>query len=129
MKRRGAGIAVVRGGNVLLIRRRDNGLWDVPGGGAGPGETPETTARRELREETGLEVGALSLLDVFSHPHTYPDGNVVHWETRVFTAPWAGGEPRAGDDAADVRWWPLDGLPDEVSAATAQYLAALRGHA
>ncbi|WP_235692740.1 NUDIX domain-containing protein [Deinococcus aquaedulcis] len=129
MKRQGAGVAVVQGGQVLLIRRRDNGLWDVPGGGAGPGETPETTARRELLEETGLKVGALSLVGSFSHPHTYPDGNVVHWDTQVFIAPWAGGEPRAGDDAADVRWWPLDRLPDEVSDATTQYFTALRGRA
>jgi len=107
------------------VRRGDNALWDVPGGGAGAGESPEDTARRELREETGLSVGALRSLGVFPHRHTYPDGKVVAWETHVFTADFAGGEPRASDDAAEVRWWPLSALPGDVSDATRAYFAAL----
>ena len=124
-RRMGAGIAVMNGGDVLLVRRGDNALWDVPGGGAEAGETPEDTARRELREETGLSVGALRSLGVFPHRHAYPDGNVVAWETHVFTADFAGGEPHASDDAAQVRWWPLAALPDDVSEATGTYFAAL----
>lgn len=122
----GAGIAVVNGRDVLLIRRSDSGRWDVPGGGADAGETPEQTARRELREETGLSVGALHSLGVFPHRHTYPDGNVVAWETQVFTADFAGGVPRASDDAAEVGWWSLSALPGDVSEATRAYFAALR---
>lgn len=125
-RRMGAGIAVVDGGDVLLIRRSDTGRWDVPGGGADARELPEDTARRELREETGLTVGALRVLGVFPHQHTYPDGKVVAWETHVFTADFSGGEPRASDDAAQVRWWPLAALPDDVSEATRAYFAALQ---
>lgn len=121
----GAGVAVLHAETVLLVRRGDNALWDVPGGGAEAGETPEDTARRELREETGLSVGALRVLGVFPHRHAYPDGNVVAWETHVFTADFAGGEPRASDDAAQVRWWPLAALPGDVSEATGTYFAAL----
>ncbi|WP_230295949.1 NUDIX domain-containing protein [Deinococcus sp. 6GRE01] len=124
-RRMGAGVAVVRGESVLLVRRGDNALWDVPGGGADAGETPEDTGRRELREETGLSVGALRVLGVFPHRHAYPDGNVVAWETHVFTADFAGGEPCASDDAAEVRWWPLSALPGDVSEATGTYFAAL----
>ncbi len=118
-------MTVLRRGEVLLVRRGDNALWDVPGGGADAGESPEQTARRELREETGLSVGALHSPGVFPHQHTYPDGNVVAWETHVFTADSAGGEPRASDDAAEVRWWPLSALPGDVSEATRAYFAAL----
>ncbi|GHG36376.1 hypothetical protein CBQ26_20135 [Deinococcus indicus] len=124
-RRVGAGVAVIRSEAVLLVRRGDNDLWDVPGGGADAGESPEDTARRELQEETGLSVGALRSLGIFPHRHTYLDGNVVAWETHVFTADFAGGEPCASDDAAQVRWWPLAALPGDVSEATGTYFAAL----
>ncbi|WP_343216613.1 NUDIX domain-containing protein [Deinococcus aestuarii] len=122
----GAGVAVLRGGEVLLVRRGDDGRWDVPGGGARAGETPADAARRELREETGLDVGPLRPVGVFPHRHSYPDGNTVDWETHVFTAAFTGGEARAGDDAAEVRWWPLDALPDDVAGTTRVYFDALR---
>lgn len=126
-RRMGAGIAVVNGGDVLLVRRSDSGRWDVPGGGADAGETPEQTARRELREETGLSVGPVRALGVFPHRFTYLDGNVVDWETHVFVAGFAGGEPRASDDATELRCWPLAALPEDVSDATRAYFAALGG--
>ncbi|MBB5236205.1 ADP-ribose pyrophosphatase YjhB (NUDIX family) [Deinococcus budaensis] len=117
---------MLRADEVLLVRRGDNGRWDVPGGGAQAGETPGQAARRELREETGLTVGILRPLGVFPHRHTYPDGNIVDWETHVYAADFAGGEARAGDDASELRWWPLDGLPGEVPETTRAYFAALR---
>ena len=122
----GAGVAVLKDGEVLLIRRGDNNRWDVPGGGLESGETPEAAARREMTEETGLSVGLLRPLAVFQHPHVYPDGNMVQWETHVFTADYPGGEVRAGDDAHEAKWWPLNALPYAVSDATAGYFAALR---
>ncbi|MDL2345147.1 NUDIX domain-containing protein [Deinococcus sp. MIMF12] len=122
----GAGVAVLQAGEVLLVRRGDNGHWDVPGGGAQVGEAPEQAARRELHEETGLTVGNLRPLGVFPHRHTYPDGNVVDWETHVYVADFAGGEAQAGDDASELRWWPLERLPGEVSQTTQTYFTALR---
>lgn len=130
MKRTGAGVAVLRrqqrqGREVLMIRRRDNGLWDIPGGGKNWFENPVRAARRELEEETGLSVGVLRKLGVWEHQHTYPDGNVVDWTTHVFVADDQGGEARAADDAKEVRWWSLDAVPTEVSEVTQKYLAAL----
>ena len=125
MKRNGAGIAVRRGAEVLLVRRSDDGQWDVPGGGKRLLESVVKAARRELREETGLAVGELRLLGVWHHRHVYPDGNAVNWTTHVFTAAYAGGAARASDDAARLSWWPLSALPGDVSETTAQYFAAL----
>lgn len=140
VQRIGAGVAVIRDGQVLLVRRSDNGLWDIPGGRVEPGERVEDAALRELREETSLSGGTLTLLGVFSgpeHRHTYPDGNVVDWVTVLFTAHEAQGVAQAGDDAAELRWWPMTELPAEwpaespvdVSAATRTYFAALRERA
>ncbi|QFP78450.1 NUDIX domain-containing protein [Deinococcus sp. AJ005] len=121
----GAGVAVLKDEAILLIRRRDNSLWDVPGGGLESGETPEAAARRELAEETGLSVGVLRPLAVFQHPHTYPDGNRVDWETHFFTADDSGDEVKAGDDAREARWWLRKALPQNVSDATQHYFTML----
>lgn len=129
IQRVGAGVAVLNDNKVVLIRRADNGLWDIPGGAVEPGEAVEDAARRELREETGLEAAPLTLLGVFSGPefqHTYPDGNVVEWVTVLFSADWDDEVPRAGDDAAKVAWYPLDALPTGLSPAAGRYLAALQ---
>lgn len=52
----GARAVVTRDGAVLLVRNRGEGDWDAVGGARDPGETPEATVRREVREEVGLEV-------------------------------------------------------------------------
>jgi ADP-ribose pyrophosphatase YjhB (NUDIX family) len=61
----GADAVVIREGRILLIRRGDDGLWAMPGGGADVGETLAEAATRELREETGLEGRAVRLLGVW----------------------------------------------------------------
>lgn len=115
----------MRGQEVLLIRRKNNGWWDVPGGRQEADERPEGTARRELQEETGLSVSHLHKLGIWQHQHIYPDGNVVDWTTHVSTAQYMGGECRPSDDAKEIRWWPLNALPTEVAEVTSRYFGAL----
>jgi 8-oxo-dGTP diphosphatase len=96
--------AVVRdpSGRLLLVRRGrppSAGLWSVPGGRVEPGETPAQAAVREVREETGLDVTVGDLLA------TVEIGDFV---VPDFAAEVLGGELRAGDDAADVRWCTFD---------------------
>ena len=126
----GSGVACLNpAGEVLLIRRRDNGLWDVPGGRVEVGEATEAAARRELLEETGVEAGPLELLSVFSGLetlHTYPDGNTVAWVTVLYLCRSFWGEPVAGDDAAEVGWCRLEGIPGTLTAATAGYLDVIK---
>ena len=64
-------------GHLLLVKRSDDQLWALPGGWAELGETYQTSARREVREETGLEVEIQCAIDVlsrmpgdFGQPHT-----------------------------------------------------------
>jgi len=60
-------------GRIVLVRRRDNGLWGLPGGLVDWGEDIPTTVRRELAEETGLEVVKIrQLLGVYSAPDRDP---------------------------------------------------------
>lgn len=122
---------MVQGKKLLLIRRADNALWDIPGGAVESGEEVLAAAQRELTEEAGVAAPSATLLDVFSGPafqHTYPDGNVVDWVTMLFITQEVQGPPRAGDDAALVQWWPLNALPEVVSTATQRYFQAILSH-
>lgn len=58
-------------GRILLIKRRDNTLWALPGGGHDIGETIADTAVREVKEETGLDVKVTGLVGVYTNPATW----------------------------------------------------------
>lgn len=108
----GIGIAVLRPGAVLLVRRGrppSLGAWTLPGGAQELGETAEAAARRELREETGLEVGELLLAGQVDSIHRDADDRVrFHYTILDFTAAWTGGEARAGSDVTAARWAGFD---------------------
>ncbi|KAM3091720.1 NUDIX hydrolase [Phormidesmis sp. 146-35] len=66
-------IPLLPDGRIVLIRRRDNGLWGLPGGMVDWGEDIPTAIRRELSEETGLEVDKIRrLVGVYSSPDRDP---------------------------------------------------------
>ncbi len=104
----GVGVVVIKDGRVLLIRRGKpprEGRWSLPGGRQRLGETVRETARRELREETGVEAAVTALLDVVDSITRDDDGAIAYHYTLVdFLAEWRVGEARAGGDAAEVVW-------------------------
>lgn len=108
--------AVVLGGDrdVLLHRRADDGRWSPPGGILEPGEQPAQAVVREVREETGLEVEVERLVSMVGEdPYTYPNGDRVQILDLAFQCRVVGGAPDAGgDETLEVRWFPLDALPD-----------------
>lgn len=114
-----ADCVVVRSGSeVLLVRRGGEpfkGCWALPGGFMEMDETIEHCAVRELEEETGLRFAEqdLRLIGVYSAPGRDPRGRTVTAAFRVESGERRAenGEPVAGDDAAEVRWWPLAALP------------------
>jgi 8-oxo-dGTP diphosphatase len=98
---------------VLLIRRKNEpfaGMWAIPGGFVAMDETLLDSARRELREETGLCVEKLEQLHTFGDPGRDPRGRTISvvYLGRVNADQV---EPRAADDAAEVGWHPLHKLP------------------
>lgn len=104
-------------GRLLFQHRADFGSawWGLPGGLFEPGETPAACLRREVREETGLEVTPLRLTGVYSSLRylvTYPNGDRVQQVTLCYLCELAGGalRPERGEIVA-LRFFPPDALP------------------
>ncbi|HWL81873.1 MAG TPA: NUDIX hydrolase [Roseomonas sp.] len=111
----GIGVIAFRGEDVLLVRRSKpprQGEWSIPGGAQHLGETAEAAARRELFEEAGIEVGPLTLavvVDALSHD---AEGRArFHYTIIDFAGRWVSGEPVAGDDVSEARWFSPAELP------------------
>jgi 8-oxo-dGTP diphosphatase len=110
-----AGIVCLRGDDVLLIRRGTPPLenrWTLPGGRIEWGERARDAALRELVEETGVSAEIIGLVDVVDAILAKSDTDVEpppapwgHYVLVDFAARWISGEPRAGDDAADARFF------------------------
>ena len=93
---------------VVLIRRKNPPEgWAIPGGFVDYGESVEDAVRREMKEETNLDLEELEQFHVYSDPERDPR---FHTICTLFLARGVG-ELRAGDDAGDARVFPLDALP------------------
>mgnify|MGYP004556071701 FL=1 len=95
--------------SLLMVKRGGHpfiGKWALPGGFLEPDETAEQAVRRELAEETGVNADAIIQLRAFSDPHRDP-------RTRIVTVAYIAvldrlPDARAGDDAADAKWFTLE---------------------
>jgi len=139
----GVGAVILDGDRVLLVKRGQppsQGKWSIPGGLIHLGERIEDAVRREVLEECGVRVRLLGLCGVIDRVRLAPDDGVqpvgqpggepvrVHYHYVIidFAAAIEAGAPRAGSDAAEVRWVPVselarydttDGLADMVHRA------------
>jgi 8-oxo-dGTP diphosphatase len=117
-------------GRVLLARRAGevfHGYWDLPGGFLDEGEHPLDGLRRELREETGLEVEPQEFIGVWMD--RYGEAEDAHATLNLYwTARAAAGEEVAADDVSELRWFEPDALPppEELAFHIADVLATWR---
>lgn len=107
------GVVCLKGDQVLLIKRGTPprlGQWSLPGGRIEWGEAVDVAALRELKEETGVEAELTGLLDVVDGVFTSRETGETtrHYVMIDYAARWTGGEPVAGDDAADARFFSRD---------------------
>jgi ADP-ribose pyrophosphatase YjhB (NUDIX family) len=106
----GVGVVVFRGDRVLLVRRAHApraGEWSLPGGLQRLGETIAATARREVFEETGIDIAVGGLIDAVDLIERDPaDGRIRYHYTLIdVVAEWQTGEPTAASDAAACAWF------------------------
>jgi ADP-ribose pyrophosphatase YjhB (NUDIX family) len=110
----GVGAVIVQAARVLLVRRDTEplrGEWSVPGGMLELGEKLRDGVRREVQEETGMDVETGEVLDVFDSIFTDVLGRTqYHYVLIDYLCRPLVGEARAGSDVSDVRWVSADAL-------------------
>ena len=122
--------AILRNGKVLVVRRARKpalGVYTLPGGGVEIGETLTEAVKREVREETALEVEPVALAGQREVIMRDDEGRVQrHFVILSFACRWLAGEPTLNEELDDARWLkPIelaglattDGLAEIVAAA------------
>ena len=101
---------------ILLICRRDNGVWDLPAGRIELGESITDCLKREVREETGLEVIKAEPITLQTEPRfsfTNVFGKTYQMFTLVFlVTEWKGELVRETNETSDARFYATDELPE-----------------
>jgi ADP-ribose pyrophosphatase YjhB (NUDIX family) len=115
----GVGAVILDGDRVLLVKRGQppsEGKWSIPGGLVHLGERIEDAVRREVMEECGVAVRLLGLCGVIDRVRlaatngSEPERVHYHYVIIDYVAAIEAGVPRAGSDAAEVRWVPIGEL-------------------
>ena len=105
-------------GEILLQKRKDNGMWGIVGGGMELGENFEDVARREAREEAGIELGELRLRAICNGPDrfiTYPNGDICYTSAVVFwTNEFFGEIKNDPEEVFEHRFFGKDEVPTDL---------------
>lgn len=125
----GSVVLILNDHNELLLQHRADGSWGLPGGIMELGESLEETARREVKEETGLDVGNLKLLNVFSGKDYYlkvPNGDELYSVTAVYVTNEVNGTIQIdNDESIDVQYFKLDELPKNLTNGTQNFINSI----
>jgi ADP-ribose pyrophosphatase YjhB (NUDIX family) len=131
MQVRSSGFVQDESGAILLCRRADVMLWDVPGGTIGLDETPVQGLTREVQEETGLLLKPERLIGVYAGPDfhwTYPNGDQAQIMALLFAARVVGGElRRTGHENVNIGFFAPDQLPPLLARTKRMIVDGLAG--
>ncbi len=115
---------------VLLQRRTDGDCWGLPGGCVELDETALEALDREVLEETGLRVRRAEPMALYSgrrQRFSYPNGDQVQaFAVAFIVREWTGRPVADGIEGSQVRFWPVDGLPENLAAIHVGTLADFR---
>ena len=112
----GVGALIFEGRNILLVERAKEplkGYWSIPGGIVEAGERLEDAVRREVREETGLEIEPLAMFEIFER--IMPDSEArpeYHYVLLDYICRVVGGQLAAASDVSKVAWVPEQSLSE-----------------
>lgn len=111
---------------VLMQLRTDYNQWGFPGGSMELGESFEETAKRELKEETNLDIIDSKLVKVLSGKDTYreyPNGDKLYDITAIFVITNYNGNLKINDnESKKLEWFSIDNIPQNITFHTKNYL-------
>ena len=102
---------IIQNNKILLIRRAADpgkGQWAIPGGRIDQHEDALSCLKREMKEETNLDVEPLAFVGLYSDPKRDSRGIIA----AAYLCKVTGGELKAGDDAGEANWFSLEALPE-----------------
>ena len=125
----GVTAVVLRGDEVLLVRRADNLAWTPVSGIVDPGEHPAAAAIREVKEEAGVSAVVRRLASVtVGEPVVHVNGDRAQYLDHAFRCDFVAGDPHPADDeCVDAGWFQLDLLPPMAEHFLARIDAASSG--
>ncbi len=125
----GVTAVVTRGEEILLVQRADNGHWTPITGIPEPGEEPAHAAAREALEETGVVVSVDRLASTSSYPGVvHANGDLASYLDLTFACTYVSGEAHVADDESrDVRWYPVDAMPEMTESMRLRIADGLSG--
>ena len=110
----GVGAIIIHQSKILIVKRANEpakGLWSVPGGVVELGEYLHKAIKREVKEETGLEVGIERLIDAVDNIIYDEEGRIqYHYVLLDYLCQLRGGVLKAADDVYEIQWVPLRAL-------------------
>ncbi|MGR9049587.1 NUDIX hydrolase [Halobacillus faecis] len=122
----GAVVIIENDQQEILLQHRKDGGWGLPGGLMELGESLEETARREVKEETGLQLGALELLDIFSGEEYFfkvSNGDELYSVTAVYKANEYVGKLEVDvEESRDVSFFSMKKIPADLTREYRDYL-------
>lgn len=108
-----AAVAIVKDKMILLLKRRDNGKWTMPGGTLEFGESLASCAIREVMEESGLKVEITDIIGTYTDPNilvAYSDGEVRQEFTVVYAGKFTDTNVSLDEESTDYRWADFDSV-------------------
>ena len=117
----GTSVIAIKNEMILLQKRADNGQWGYPGGYMEIGETPEESAKREFKEETGFIAEDLEFYGVFTgenRHYTYPNGHEVYCTDIVYICcDFTDSGDSHDDEVTEIKWFPFYKLPENLASS------------